>query len=110
MRIRIIHYLLIICIGLLPCASSYAAYVDHGDLMSENCGNCDMSHTTGQGSCDGEICMFVAGLCGFGFGAMMNSATVVNRNPEAARLSGRDMSEARYHSHLAFSIYRPPIV
>ena len=110
LRIRVIHYLLIICVGLLPLASSYAAYVDHSDFMSENCDNCDMSHTTGQGSCDGVICMSVAGLCGFGFGAMLNSAPVVKRNPEVAYMPGRDMSAARYHSHLAFSIYRPPIV
>jgi hypothetical protein len=90
LKIRLIHYLLILCLGVLPLGGGYAANADHGDHMSADCGGCDNHAGGGKDACDGEICLSVS-------------------YPEATAVIRLDLPEPRFFSQLVFSIYRPPI-
>ena len=105
----VIHYLLIICLGVLPLGSGYAAAVDHGDTMSDSCGGCDIEQSSGHDSCDGEICLSVAGHCSFGCGMPALATQAVEHIPVGVGLSARPLFELRFNSRFIFSIYRPPI-
>lgn len=106
LKIRAIHYLLILCLGVLPLGSGYAANGDHGDLMSDGCGGCDKHAGSGMDACDGEICLSVSGHCGFGCSL---PAAAVEPYPVAMAVIRLDLPEPRFFSQLVFSIYRPPI-
>jgi hypothetical protein len=109
LKIRVIHYLLILCLALLPFGGTYAANADHDDLMSESCGGCDKHKSAGHDSCEGEICMPVAGHCGSGCSLSALTAFGVEHYPLTAGVTGLAAFESRYCSCLVFSIYRPPI-
>ncbi|MCP4388545.1 MAG: hypothetical protein GY802_09625 [Gammaproteobacteria bacterium] len=109
MKIRVIHYLLILCLGVLPLGSNYAANADHDDLMSDNCGGCDIDTNGGHDACDGELCLSVSGHCGFGCSLPALAATAVEHSSVATAVTRLDLLEPQFFSHLVFSIYRPPI-
>jgi hypothetical protein len=103
------HYLLIICLGVLPLGSGYAAAVDHGDTTSASCGGYDIEQSSGHDSCDGEICLSVAGHCSSGYGMPALATQAVEYIPVGVGLNARPLFEHRFNSRFIFTIYRPPI-
>ncbi len=107
---RIIHYLLIISIGLLPMAGVNAADIGHDEMMPDKCESRWLTETATQSACDDNFCLSITATCGACSGVSFISATTGFQNIEATVAIDRDEVEAGFRSYLAFLIYRPPIV
>jgi len=109
MKKNIIHYLLIVCIGLGPAVAVNAADTGDNGLMSEHCISNMTMQTANHDSCHGDACFSAVGHCGSGFSVTILSAALINQGPSIARLIGHYSLDSRFRSHLVFSIFRPPI-
>ena len=108
-RRKLIHYLLILSIGLLPAAIIAADEVQHTDAMSTGSVDCDPAKKAVDPSCDNESCLFVAHGCGANSGAVFIASNLFGEVNHFSRFIKHPLDKVGFWSRRAESIYRPPI-
>lgn len=105
----VLLFLLMLCIGLGPLQVLNAANIDNTGSMSTNCAHCDMGDEVAHVPCADTQCMMSAGLCWAQNITSVPSGALWTPAQRHAFMNCWHIFEARYRSHLDFSIYRPPI-
>lgn len=108
-RRKLIHYLLILSIGLLPAAVIAADEVQHTDAMSTSSVGCDPAKKAVDLSCDNESCLLVAHCCGANSGAVFVASNLFGELNQFSRFTKHPLHKVGFRSRRAESIYRPPI-
>jgi len=106
---KLIHCLMILCIGLMPVFSLSASELQHVDHASSGCLDCNPIEMAIDLSCGGEDCVPSAHACGANFCAGFVPENAVSAISQSVRLINSPPVETSFRSHLAESIYRPPI-
>jgi hypothetical protein len=104
---KLIHCLLILSVGLMPNLSS--ADFQHPDHASSGCFDCNPIEMTIEISCESDSCLPAAHTCGANFcpGFIPENAASIGK--QLSRLVKNLPGKIIFRSHLAESIYRPPI-
>ena len=106
---KLIHCLLILSIGFMPVFGLGAADMQHLDHASTGCFDCDPTEMAVDLSCDSEGCLTAAHTCGANFSTGFIPENTGSINNQLSRLVNKLSVESIFRSHLAESIYRPPI-
>ena len=106
---KLIPYLLILSIGLLPAAIIAADEVQHTDAMSTSLFDCDPAKKALDLSCDNEGCLLVAHCCGANPGAVFIALNLFGELNQFSRFMKHPLHKVGFRSRRAESIYRPPI-
>ena len=104
-----IHFLLVICIGLLPVFNLSASEISHQHSMPMECVDCDSMVMSPESSCIGEICPSISPLCATQVFAGFLPALIAEPGDLAFRSIMRPPIEHRFKSRTLRAIYRPPI-
>ena len=106
---KLIHCLLVLCIGLMPAYGLGASESQHVDHAPSDCLDCNPAETASGHICEDESCVQAAHTCGSIFYAGFVPENLANTNSQSVRLVNSLTGETRFRSRLAESIYRPPI-
>jgi hypothetical protein len=106
---KLIHYLLILSIGLMPAFVLASNEMHHMDSMSTSPFDCDSMIKALDLSCENQSCSSIANACGANLGIGFIPVNISGEFNQLPRLINYPPDTISYRSRLAHSIYRPPI-
>ena len=106
---KLLHYLLILSLGLMPATVLAMDEMQHMDTMSTGSTNCEQMTKLANFSCGHESCMSMAHVCGANFSSGFIPASFLGDSNRLRHPVNYLPDEIRYRSRLDDSIYRPPI-
>ncbi len=105
----LIHYLLVICIGLMPLVGSGAEAGGHADHVTTGLVDCHSAERLHDPVCDSENCQPAAHACAAYFCAGFIPENTLHAGGRKPGTSGFIPAAVAFNSYPAGSIYRPPI-
>jgi len=105
---KLIHYLLILSIGLMPAFVLASNEMHHMDSMSTTF-DCDSKIKAADLSCENQSCLSTTHACGANSGIGFIPINISGEFNQLPRRINHPPDKINYRSRLAHSIYRPPI-
>ncbi len=106
---RLIHYLLVICIGSTPALNLAAGDMQHEDATPASCFDCSPMEMAVDIPCDSEDCVSATHACGPCASIGFIPANLTDRYNQTLRLINYPPAYIKFGSHSGDSIFRPPI-
>ncbi len=106
---NLIHYLLILCIGLVPAIGLGAGGMQHMDHGSAGCPGCEHMEMTPDSTCDSGACLAATHTCGANLAAGLIPQPASSLDGYLLQTVVRTAGDSGPGSHWPESIYRPPI-
>jgi hypothetical protein len=106
---KLIHYLLILSIGLMPAFVLASNEMHHMDSMSTSPFDCDSMIKAFDLSCENQSCSSMTNACGANSGTGFIPINISGEYNQLPRPINQPPDKIGYRSRLAHSIYRPPI-
>jgi hypothetical protein len=106
---KLIHYLLILSIGLMPAFVLASNEMHHMDSMSTSPFDCDSMIKAPDLSCENQSCLSTTHACGANSGIGFIPINISGEFNLLPRSIKNPPDKVSYRSRLAHSIYRPPI-
>ena len=93
----------------MPAYGLGASELQHLGHASSDCLDCNPAEMAIDHTCEGESCVHAANACGANFYAGFVPINAVSTVSQQIRLVNISPDTSSFRSHLAESIYRPPI-
>ena len=104
-----IHFLLALCIGLVPVLDAAAASAGHSDPMPMDCIDCDPGEFVHDGACENQDCSTIVQSCGSLTGASYLPVSSLVETSPITRVINPGRNHSGYRQNLTEPLYRPPI-
>ena len=106
---RLIHYLLVICIGFAPALNLAAGDMQHEDAMPASCLDCDPMSMAIDLPCGNEDCMSTIHACSPCANIGFIPVNLVDLYDQMPHLINYLPAYIEFGSHSGDSLFRPPI-